>query len=747
MKENLCSNDGLFYRFADREQYKKEVEQEFVDYYASFDPHTEVLLRKLDAMCEQNQGASACVLKTKMYEILSEDCPLKLFEKSSFFFEMASGRERFTWGGLHSEVGTYFSKKTFDLWRKPYLDAIKEDKEAGFLSAYNVVSVDHFCAGGDKLLKVGIPGIIREAEEKLAECHDSSCEANEQKKEFYECVIRANRALIRLADRFAELAAKLAWKNAAVLVKKEHFLRIAEAAGQVGKGAPRTFYEALTFLMFYRECVSSMEGIGISILGHLDRMLYPYYKADLENGRITREEALRLLCELLIYTDARFDVHNQFRETSTTIELGGCDADGELVFNEVTRLILSAVVNVRSVNTKINCRISKKHPEEFLEMIAGIQLEELPTIMMHNDDVLIQSRVRCGQDIRDARLYVGGGCHEIVLLGSEVNSRADTWINLPKLLLKAMKEHGEAESFDEFLRLYVEDVKRYHEKVVALKNEGEQYWSKYDPLVLYSSAIEGCLEKGLDVTAGGAKYSDGMLSMLGTATLIDSLYTIRRLVYEEGRMTNAELLEITAANFENNEILRQYILKKLPKYGTNQPELNVFGAYVLEMLSTVSGQKNARGGNYLPAFYSHDLFRHLGALTEATPDGRLKGAALSRGVSPSEFVATDSPLDVIQSLSDIDFTAYADSFITELTLPAIKDKEQGRKVLISLIKGFLDAEGSSLQFNLMNRDTLIAARKNPKEYGNLTVRVCGYSAVFTTLEEKIQDEVIGRIAR
>ncbi|MBQ7049513.1 MAG: hypothetical protein IJN87_02695, partial [Firmicutes bacterium] len=192
---------------------------------------------------------------------------------------------------------------------------------------------------------------------------------------------------------------------------------------------------------------------------------------------------------------------------------------------------------------------------------------------------------------------------------------------------------------------------------------------------------------------------------------------------------------------------RHYIIRKIPKHGTNDAAVNIFSAKVLEDISNIAGQTNARGGTYLPAFYPHEIYRHLGQKLGATPDGRLAGFALSRGVSPSEFIETESPLNIIHSLRDIDFTRYADSFITEITLPQMENNEQNKQILTAIILAFLDAEGSSMQFNLIEKDLLLAAKKEPEKHKNLLVRVCGYSAAFVTLAEEVQDEIIRRAVR
>jgi len=723
------------------EKHTQALRNELEAYYSTFDPDTERLLSGLKAELSAHPDESSYIRKSRMHEFLCRECPVKLFRHTPLFFEISSGRGRFSWGGLQSKVGSYLHQSTANQWLTPYAEALQKDREEGFFYGWaNPVGFDHHCAGYSNLLKLGLRGIIAAAEEKLNACTDS------RKREFYASVIQSNRALIALAHRFSREAAVLA-AQAADANEKTHYELIAATAAFIPENPPRTFYEALTFIMFYRECVGSVEGIGISTFGLLDRMLYPYYQSDLAAGRITPEEARRLIADLLIYTDIRFDAANAYNETSTTIELGGYDTDGSVVYNELTEMFLQTVMDVQAVSTKINCRISGRHPAAYLDKIMDVQLYPLPSVMMHNDDVLIPARVKCGQKSEDARWYVGCGCHEVVLSNTEVCTRADSWISLPRILLESMRRHADASDYTAFYNGFMEDARAYYRRITALKNEGERHWCEFDPLPLYSSSLTGPLESGKDVTEGGARYNTTALSMLGTATLIDSLYSIKQLVFDEKRFGLPRFLQILEEDFRGEEQLRHYILKHIPKHGTNDETLNAFSAEVLEDLSGIAHQTNARGGLYLPAFYPHHMYRPLGLITGATPDGRKAFTPLSRGVSPSEFVETDSPLNIIHSLAPIDFTRYADSFITELTLPEMENNEANRRILTAIIQVFLEAGGSSLQFNLLNTQTLKEAQQNPDQHKNLLVRVCGYSAAFVYLNRETQDEIIRRAVR
>ena len=716
------------------------MEGELDSYYSSFDPHTDELLCQLKEMEAASRSASPLERKCRMHEMMSEQCEVHVFRTFPFYFEMSSGRGRFSWGGLDSPVGTFYHQLNADQWLTPYAEATEEDRAEGFLHGWNnPVGIDHHCPNYDAILAGGLTGIIERARRRLAHCSDPA------KREFYGAVIRSNQALIRIARRFAEaaVAACRAEQDPQCL---RNLRRIAETAARVPANPPETFYEALETILFIRECVGSLEGIGISTFGQLDRLLGPYYERDLAAGRITRGEAKMLLRSLLLYTDVRFDMLSQQRETSTTIVLGGCDRDGCVVFNEVTRMLLEAEMEGRYIGTKFNGRISRRHPAEFLSLLSRVLLCNLPVLVFQNDEILVAARVKRGQALEDSRLYVSGGCHEVVSANTEVCTRADTWINLPRLLLHTLCSQNDFACFDDLYQCFLQDVRDYHDRIASLKNEGERRWREFNPLPLYSSSIEDCLEKGMDVTEGGARYSATALSMLGAASLVDSLYSIKAFVYDQRLLSLPRLKQILRDDFEHEEAFRQLCINRLPKHGSHDETVDAFSARVLHDLSNVSGQVNGRGGPCYPAFYAPDMFRELGARTPATPDGRKAGTYLSRGVSPSEFVQVDSPLSIIQSLQAIDFTDYVDSFVTEITLPRM-DESEGIPVLLGLVRGFLAAGGSSLQFNLLDPQMLRDAQLHPDNHRDLIVRICGYSEVFVNLAPALQEEVMSRALR
>lgn len=690
---------------------------------------------KLNELYESRAEKDICLIKSACHRIIAENCNVHVFRKFPFYFEIESGRRRYEWG--FGPLGCFLSAKAHDIWYKPYLNEIAADMRESVFYGYSPVSLDHHCPGYDNVLRLGLSGLSAIAQGKLEN------ETDEEKRAFYQAVLESHHALRIILQKFSEEAGRmLAGETDPEVIK--NLIRIRDTAPEVPDRPARTFYEAINTLLFLRESYGTFEGMGMSTFGQIDRMLAPYYEADLKAGRITYEEAKHLVNALLIYTEARFKMKIERVETSTTIVIGGCDETGAPVFNDITRMVLECVLENRYIGTKINARISSLHPEEYFERLGSLLLAGITVLAIQNDEVHIAGRVRQGFDIEDARLYVSGGCHETVAANTEVNTRADSWISLPALLLRMLKGCGEFDSFDAFYAEFIRQIKDYYEKHTALKNRYEVLWRRYSPAPMYSASLTGCLEKGVDLTAGGAKYNSVTPSLIGVATTVDSLNAVREIVFRQKQFSLQAFSEIVRQNFEGHEALRRQILK-LPKYGFNHPEMNDFSRRFIHDLSTVAGQTNGRGGKYLPGIYPHDVYIHMGMNLGATPDGRPAGYYLSRGLSPSEFIPADSPLDIVGSLAALDLTEFSESMVTDLTLPSMP--ENGCQLLTAIMHTFINAGGSTLQFNLADPELLRRAQADPEQHQDIIVRICGYSEKFVSLNEVYQEEFIGRMIR
>lgn len=712
--------------------------EELDTYFTSFDPQEAFIRGEIEPMIAAMEDAPVLMQKAAIITKIAEVTDLAVFRHFPLYAQIAAARPRFSWGGLYSPNGAmYLHNHRGGKLLQEYNDFLADDRSAGYLHNWNnPVGNDHHALNYDTILTKGLDGLRAEAL-RFRET------ADEDKRTFYDAAITSLDALAGLARRFSNEAARMLEAETDPAVRK-NLARIADTAARIPMQPAETFYEALAAIFFCRECVGTLDGIGISTYGHLDRLLAPYYERDLAAGRITPDEAGDLLAALFVWTAVRFNENAAPGETSTTIILGGCDADGNVVYNDVTRLILKTELELRCVNLKLDCRISKAHPAQYIEDLCAVQAAGLAVMVFMNDDVHIAARVRRGQDIRDARLYVAGGCHEIVLGGTEVCTRADTWIGLPRILLDTLKKREYAD-FEELLQEAIADVRAYHIRIENAKNKVEVHWSEINPMPLYSTMLTGCLESGRDCTAGGVKYASTALSMVAPATFIDSLYSVKTLCFDEKKLTLSELTAILDDNFEGQEPLRQYIINRIPKYGSGNAEVDAFSARVMAMLSEVSGRENGRGGRYYPAFYPHQAFQVLGGRTGATPDGRKHGFPLSRGCSPSEFLTGITPGDMLESARTIDFTGFTDSTALEMTLPRLGDAAAA--ILPAIVAQFLENGGSTLQFNMLDREMLLEAQREPEKHRDIIVRVCGYSYYFIYLRRDIQDEIIARALR
>ena len=705
---------------------------ELNQYYTSRDYNVDELMSKINETYQKNENLHPCRIKSLIHKVTVDNCDVHVFRHFPFFIELEAGRPRYSWG-CYSPTGSFMSGQKSEMWLKPYTDSIKKYLDNGYFQGWSPVGFDHHCPGYDTLLKVGISGIIKSAE--LAA----------DKNEFLQAVIESNTVLIELLDKFAVKAREMTAMESDENVKC-NLNNIAAAAENLKTNPPATFYEALAFIFFIRENYGTLEGFGMSTLGHLDRLLINYYNSDIEKGIITRDAAKKLLHSLFAYTEIRFEKYAGIHETSTTIIIGGCDEYGNTVFNDLTAMILEVAGEGRYIGTKVNARVSSSHSKEYFKLLADLLMLDVPVLAIQNDDVIIAAHEKYGYALSDSRLYVSGGCNETVLANTEVNTRADSWINLPIIFLDTMKS-GKFADFDELYNKYISDVRSFHNEIAWLKNASEKHWSERSPAPLYSSSVSDCIKNGRDITAGGARYNSTALAMLGIATIIDSLYAVKDVVYDKKLKTLDEFTAVLDNNYENEEELRNYIITRIDKYCTDKGDgIDGFVSKFYRDLSTVSGQKNARGGYYYPAVYPHDIFVSLGMKTGATPDGRKKGEILSRGISPSEFVTVNSPLDILNSIERYDFTDFNESLVLELTLPRL-DKENGADILMSLINAFIMKKGCTLQLNMFSRDILIEAKENPERHRGLIVRVCGYSELFSNLSDIMKTEVINRAVR
>lgn len=737
--------------------FKDEIEafkQEFESYYSKYPVDVTELYSKLDELDSESSDKTPYERKALIYKVAEKYCDVHVFRHCPFYFEIVTGRERNSvTSGFPPGPGIdgWMMKKNPDLQRE-FEGWCKEYKEKDILFTTMFTDFAHHYVGCDNVLREGLGGIIRKAKDRLKTAKTI------KEKAFLESVIAGNQALIGIAKKFAAKAREMlaVEDNPAVRNRLE---RIADTAERVPENPPATFYEALNTIWFMREACNSLEGVGFAVVGHLDRLLEKYYLADLKKGRITREEAKDLISWFLSLTDAKWDLSDTPTGTNTTVVIGGCDENGKIVFNDITRMVIEAFGEYRLVNPKLQARISSKHPQEYFDLLGNLAATGSNVLSIFNDDVLIQAHVKEGKRLEDSRLYVAGGCQEPLLANTENNCRAYAYINLPQLLNMTLfpdewdfwrkegievKRVDSCDSFEEFYSNFISNVKSASKKLASRFNEYEKQWWEYNPCPIYSSTIDDCIEKAKDVTEGGARYNPNSFSYVGIGTLIDSLYAISEAVFEKKVLTLEELKGHLKSNFANGEYIRQYLLNRIPKYGQDNEKINSFAGRVFsDIAEATSGMPNARGGTYEASLFAFHAYDWMKRNTGATPDGRKAGEVLSRGMGPSEQSRSNEISKILHTLDSIDMTRYPGSGVLYLDMPYTQTKVDPR-IFAQIIKYFLEKGGCVFDFNIIDPEKLKEAKLHPEKHQNLVVRVCGFSAYFTSLDPEVQDEIINR---
>ncbi len=714
---------------------------------------------ELNHMNEMQPDASPFIKKTWVYHLIAEKCEVKLFRHCPFYFEVAMGRPRNSVGsafpplpGLDSWLmrsdRTGFLQE-FQKWVNPYMDQ-------DIIDSTMYVDSAHHALGAENIIKYGFYGIMSKAENALMHTDDT------EKKIFLSSIIETQKELIKLTERFSQKA-ELMLETEKYPVIRKRLERIRDSAKRCPANPPQTFYEALNTIWYVHQLGNNLEAMGFAVVGHVDRILEEYYDRDIKNGIITKEEADDLICWFVSLTDARWDLSNTPYGTNTTINIGGCDARGRVVFNEITKAIINCYIKYRFVNPKLQARFSRQAPQEYYDLISELAASGTNVLSVFNDEVIIAAQEKMGKKTEDCRLYVSGGCQEPVLANTEVNSRAYCYLNPSKYLLMMIFPEKECffeqenivpvslehcPDFDSFYKRVFHNLSLIVNAITWHFNRFELRWKTFNPCPFFSSTIDGCIERGLDVSQGGAVYNDSGYALSGIGTFIDSMYAIKKAVFEEKFITWDKMKELLETDFscEDGELYCNYLKNKIDKYGSDNQEMNEFAAGICsDMADVTSYMRNTRGGLFEASLWSFYGYEWLKAGTGATPDGRKAGMTLSRGMNPSEFVETNV-MELIHSMELMDLSKFPQSAVMYFEMP-LSLADRNSRIFADIIKYFIANGGNTFDFDVVDSESLKDAQIHPERHQNLVVRVCGYSAKFVTLDKEMQNEVINRALR
>ena len=717
----------------------------------------------MDRYAADHPDEPPCSLKARLHEEIADRFEPVVFRQSPFFWEMGL-RPAQNWGTPTDRSAASWMRQrrhgacraTEAYQRCLYFSQFEPKWQWTLWYAWDVFDIDHHSLGNTELLRTGLKGTLQRIDQRLSQPADAD------QLEFLHAARRSVLSVLKIAGKFADRARQmLAAENDPKV--RASLARIADAATHIPANPPRTFHEGLAMLWFMREVSATLESIGISVIGHPDRQLIGLYRADLAAGRINEAEAADLLARWMVPTDIKFQTDTTpWPETSTCMELGGCDEDGHEVFNELTRLILRTHQDLGLMSPKPNCRVSGASSQEYLDLISRSVLDGHNVFALLNDDVLIPACMRSGKELREARLYVNGGCQETIVEGVEHSAGAYYYFNMARVLdlcllpveprapelirpeLDRLAPSPVADPFDfeAFYCHFMDALTRMIAFGAEWRAEAGALYPEIQPCPLFSTTLKGCIENARDYTAGGAKYNPACLALIGLATVVDSLLAIRRAVFEERWLTLAQLREALAANWQGHEDLRNRLVA-LPKFGHANAEADALATRLSEdLVRCVDQLRNERGGPYQASFFVYYAFRDMGQRTRATPDGRRAGEFLSQGCGPSRIRPPTSLTDAIRSLQAIDFTKLPGNSVLDVQLPMARGLQPA--ALSAVIRTFAQTHGPTLQPTCVRIEDLKDAQVHPERHRDLTVRICGLSARFVALNPDVQNEIMGR---
>jgi len=609
-----------------------------------------------------------------------------------------------------------------DMYTKEEWEDIKSRHFIHELGNVSNISPDY-----GSLIRDGLEKRRKEIEERIEKCVR---EEDSERLEFLKAALITIDAVEKFSDKYKAEAERIG--------KQE----TVEILSQVPRYGARTFHEALQFFRIIHFALWC-EGEYHNTIGRFDQYMYPYLKADMEKGILSRDDAMELLEEFFISFNKDSDLYPgvQQGDNGQSLILGGVDRDGNDAYNLLSEMCLIASKELKLIDPKINLRVNKNTTTEVYRLATELTKEGLGFPQYSNDDVVIPGLTALGYDLEDARDYTVAACWEFIIPGYGMDVPNIGALSFPYVVDLCMHKHlTQSDNFETFMSHVKKGI---FEECSRIADGIKNLWMIPAPFM--SILMKGCIENAKDISLG-AKYNNFGIHGTGISTAVDSLAAIKKYVYDTKYISPEDLIKAVDDNFESHAELLNKLRIEAPKLGNDDEITNDI---LVELLNTFSealaGKKNERGGCYRAGTGSAMYYLWHAAEIGASPDGRRKGEPFGANYSPSLFAKIKGPLSVIKSFTKPDLSKVINGgpLTMEFHGSIFADKESLWKVA-DLVKYFVEMGGHQLQLNAVNRDKLIGAQKHPENYRQLIVRIWGWSAYFVELDREYQDHVIRR---
>ncbi|MBI9084834.1 MAG: hypothetical protein JEZ11_14675 [Desulfobacterales bacterium] len=636
--------------------------------------------------------------------------------------------------------------------------------------------VGHQVGDYHSLIRHGLVRIDREAQKALERNalpngRRLSCDQTA----FFRSVRMAIDGIRRMAENLAVEAEKEARCPGVSPTRREELLRASRACRHVPYHPARTFAEGLQSCWLVHVALIQEDFEQGMSFGRLDRFLEPLYRRELARGTLTREQALERIasfqlktCETLPLYSQRIDRFFSGNGVAQGITLGGVDEAGGDTTNELSHLFLEAYAWLRTREPALHVRVHDDTPASFLEKAVAVVQLGCGKPSFFGDKAVIRALTEtAGMTLPHARDYAVIGCVEIGSQGRTYNSSDAALFNLPLCLELALNQGrcfgarpgqrplgaatpavAEMHSFEDFLDAFRSQVADAVGRMARVITRLEVTYRIHRPTPITSMMTQGCMDTGKDATWGGGHYDLTSIQVAGLADTGDSLLALKKLVFEEKRLSLSRLAAILASDFAGEEPLRMELALRFPRYGNGHPEADRMTQLAADIYSdAVLAHQNSRGGRYIPGIYSMTCHVGFGRVTGALPNGRKAGTRLSNGLSPVDGMDREGPSALLRSAASLDSSKWANCAALNIKFdPRLVRAESGRRALVSLFRNYFAQGGMQVQPNVLDSNILRAAKRDPASWPGIVVRVAGYCAYFNDLNPQVQDEIIERTA-
>ena len=715
----------------------------------------------LTILNDETKALPFAIRKAMAFDLALEKMPIFLIEgdllcggKTLYKLPKYITHEEIMWGNHNFEVGEY------GMYSNMFDNAFNLGQdERGF--GLNDSSIPAYY----KVVPMGIPALIAEAEERKAGTDDPD------KITYYDSVIISNKACLKAMKRYEDLCREKA--EEAQGARKEELLTMAQNMADLQSGAPKNYWQAVQ-LMYFIQFLIWTEGGYLVPLGRVDMILYPFYQKDLEAETLTRDFAMEILEDFFMKLNYEVDrTHGEDirinSDTGQSITIGGCDPKtGEPTYNEITMMILDAKCDMHVTDPKVHLRVSSKTPREVWEKAAYLNSLGMGFPTYENDDAIIPAFLTHPEyTLEDVRDYGASGCWEMTICGKALNRNVGG-LDALRCLEWAMNNGrfalgnpgslpsqgmigdrwgimtGEPEWFNTYAKLFNAfkvQMKHQIDMVTSYVNR-----SMLSPSPFYSSMMEGTMESGRDFDEWGAKYNETDFQLAALSNAADSLYAIRKLVYEDKEYTLREFNDILISNWEGHEDLRQRILNEFPKFGNNDPAVDSIAHEILNFYTQeVTKHHNAAGATYRARVSSATAYVYNARILGASADGRKARQFYADNLSPMMGADHNGPTAIVLSCGMLPVGKCAGGSVLDMKFhPSALSTQEGRDKFITLIQTYCKCGGQQAQINVLDNKVLLDAQIHPENHRDLIVRIWGFSTYFTQVAKHWQDHIISR---